>query len=322
MAASIVHLPFEIIEQILLELDPLHVATFAQTNRAYHTLVYHSHDQHFWRELYLRQDFDDPRTCLTPLGSPRTEPVDWRGELQRIIHARTVATHPTLCSPRERLAALRTLGDLARCAPSAPTVFSDKLSHNLLWIALILRGGALLDFVPDSKGKGESESERALAPASTGHGDEQNAELDLDIDEDEVQLRARLHTHYGITARDSGTARRVEALAYVYDMRNYRPEGDYGPFLPDGSGRVNWVHMQALHHAVAMHSISLDELAEDDFVIHQMSIPYCQSIIPEGMNLDSERDWAGIEGLWHCAFCFIDHRALLCESSVLPALGI
>ena len=33
-----------------------------------------------------------------------------------------------------------------------------------------------------------------------------------------------------------------------------------------------------------------------------MSIPYCQSIILPGLNLEKVYDWAGIEGLWHCSF--------------------
>jgi len=29
------------------------------------------------------------------------------------------------------------------------------------------------------------------------------------------------------------------------------------------------------------------------------------------MDLAKEYDWAGIEGLWHCSFSFIDHRDLI-----------
>ncbi|KAA1474744.1 hypothetical protein DENSPDRAFT_866612 [Dentipellis sp. KUC8613] len=294
MPTSAAWIPLEIIEQILLELDPLDVAPFIQTCRTFDLAFARSPDQHFWRQLYLRQPFDDPRTCLTPLGyKVPADSIHWRHDLQRIIRARSVAGDPSLCRPHERVAVLQTFIDLATHIPPATSTSSDP-SMNLLWIAATLRGGALLDH-----------------------------EL-WDLSDEEKQLRAQLHTYFGLTPRDAKTLRKIEARGYVYNMSHYTFANGFGPYLAedeekregatadDGQGlRVNWVHVQALHHDVSMHLVNLTEDDPFEYAIYPMSMPYCQSLIPESVDMETTRDWAGIEGLWHCAFCFIDHRELL-----------
>ena len=84
--AGIEDLPSEVIEEILLLLDPTDVAQFAQTCSDYYALVYGQEDQHLWRELYLRQPLDDPRRSYTSLGHPLPA-IDWKSQLQRIMRA-------------------------------------------------------------------------------------------------------------------------------------------------------------------------------------------------------------------------------------------
>jgi hypothetical protein len=84
--------------------------------------------------------------------------------------------------------------------------------------------------------------------------------------------------------------------------------------MMDSSGRVNWLHIQALHHVVSMHVVELREDEQFDFVVFPMSLPYTQIVIPKGVDLDQEKDWAGVGGLWRVAFCFCDHRELLSAS--------
>jgi hypothetical protein len=46
-------------------------------------------------------------------------------------------------------------------------------------------------------------------------------------------------------------------------------------------------------------------------VIYPMTLPLCQLIIPKAVNLDQEKDWAGVSGKWTETYCFMDHHELL-----------
>lgn len=279
--------PAELLEHLLSLCDPLEVAAFAQTSRFFRSIIYATSDQHLWRSLYLQQDYlDDPRSCVSFLGKRRPA-IDWKSELQCIIRAKSVLDNPALCRPGEQYTILRTLLDVSSYVPPSPHVFSDQLSLNLLWVAAVLRGGKFLhddEWMPSAEGQ---------------------------------QLRARLHAQFGLTPEDTKASRRVDSRAFVYDMRRYDWQNHFGPFLPDGSGRVNWVHVQAIHHVVSMHVVDVREEEDFIFTIFPMSMPFCQPIIPEGIDLDQEEDWAGIEGMWTCAYCFCDHRELLSASNFL-----
>ena len=169
------------------------------------------------------------------------------------------------------------------------------MSRNLAWLADVLRGGAFFD-----------------TPS-------------WPLSREERALRAQFHTYFGMTTHDFRAKRRVESRGYVYAMRNYKEENEYGPFMMDDSGRVNWEHILYVHHCISMHVIpqGIPE-RPDAFTIFPLSLPYCQSIQPPNMDLDTIEDWAGVEGDWHCSFAFCDHRELLgkilCLSFAFPIL--
>ena len=284
MPVSLTLIPREMIEQVITFLDPLDVASFSQTCRQYNHLIYHSGDNHIWRELYLAQPFDDPRLAFTTrLERVQAERIDWKGSLQAIVRARIVLNDPSKCRPEERETILSTLVALLRGAAPAPSFCERTLSQNLIWLVAMLRDGTLLN-------------DGSLPTTMT-----------------EAQLRAFLLVHLGLTPRDATSVDKATARAFVYNMRNYCLDRDFGPYLPDGSGRVDWVHLHAIHRVIAMHLVDLHETDPFVFPLIPMSMPYCQSIIPPGLDLKNEYDWAGIEGLWHCSFCFVDHRELLRE---------
>lgn len=281
---SLTDIPSDILEEILQSSDPYDVASIAATARTFHSLVYESADQHLWRALYLAQPLDDPRLCVSMNGKPRSA-IDWKGELQRIMRAQSVLANIKRCRQHERCTILKTLLDMVCNVPPLSSAYnSSQLSQNLLWVAAFMRRGAFIDHIN-------------WVPS-----------------DEEFQLRARLHTYFGLTPADVRRARRVESRAYVYNMRNYRWGNNFGPFLMDSSGRVNWVHMRELHHVLSMHIIDLQEDEDFDFTIFQMSLPFTQITIPDAMNLDQEKDWAGVSGSWRCSFCFCDHRELLSTS--------
>ncbi|KAG6877697.1 hypothetical protein C0993_005022 [Termitomyces sp. T159_Od127] len=275
-------LPNEVLEHILVHLDPIDVAQISQCCQLLWLLLYNSKDQFVWRELYLTLPLDDPRICVSSQGL-RKRDIDWKTILQRFIRARTVLYDPSLYRPGERLMTLHTLVELVTWVP--PLVGMDdfeNISLNLAWVVAMLRGTSFFEDIE-------------LSPSATA---------------EERQLCARLHTYYGLTVEDLTRQGRVKSRAYVYDMQNYCPRRLYGPFNAEGG--VNWVHVRALHHVVSMHIVDLH--GEDEsfqFAIFPMSIQTTQVVLPPGANLDDEEDWAGVSGLWKVSFCFCDHRELL-----------
>lgn len=277
-SACITDLPLEVLEHILVISDPIDVASTAQVCRLFRGLVYPVGEDHFWRALYLAQSFDDPRKAVTYLGNRRTD-IKWREELQRIIRARTVVNDVTVCRPDERCQVLRTLLDMVMNIPPLPFPESEPTSRNVLWMQNLLQDGAFLDL--------ESHSH------------------------EEEQLRARLHTWFGLTDRDALASKRVVSRAYVYSQRNYQSSNSFGPFMRDGSGVVDWVHMQKLAHVFASALVERDEDEGLGFEICSLSLTFCQAYIPPSLDLNRETDWAGVEGLWRISYCFMDHRELL-----------
>ena len=97
---------------------------------------------------------------------------------------------------------------------------------------------------------------------------------------------------------------------YVYNMRNYHPDNQHGPFLLDGA--VDWEHMQALHHVVSMHLVDLRDDGDEHEYTVLLSLPFTQIVIPNDIP-EEESDWAGVTGAWAVSFCFCDHGDLLSE---------
>ncbi|KAF8963017.1 hypothetical protein BDZ97DRAFT_1822636 [Flammula alnicola] len=276
-------LPSELIEDILIRCDPIDVAQAAQTCSTLRSIVYLS-DNKLWRELYLLQPFDDPRTTVSQEGRPRPTPIAWGPELQHIMRARGVVTATdslAVMKPGELKTILQTfLSMVWYVRPWTSPQSLGELSGNLLWVAAMLRRG----FLDRLEEKGGASGE-------------------------ERQLIAQLHSYYGLTQADTSRQSRIKSRAYVYNMRNYRPENEYGPLLENGA--VNWEHVQALHHVVSMHLVDLREDEDFVFAVFPMSLPFTQIVVPDGIDLDEEKDWAGVTGSWAVSFCFCDHRDLM-----------
>lgn len=67
------------------------------------------------------------------------------------------------------------------------------------------------------------------------------------------QASAKLHVHYGVPILHPDGVRVTRqskaypyAVSIVYDLRNYTQAAGWGPFLDDGSGRVDWEKLEAV----------------------------------------------------------------------------
>ncbi|KAF9046302.1 hypothetical protein BJ165DRAFT_1142096 [Panaeolus papilionaceus] len=272
----ITDLPTELVEEILVICDPIDVAQVAQTCTTLRSVIYLSKDSKLWRALYLSQPLDDPRNCVSQDGCPKPQPIPWRMELQRVVRARSIIENPNLLRKGELESILQTLLSLVCYVPawSATTPSDDHregngasdISNNLLWVAAQLGHEGFLDTL------------EALE----------------DLTFAEKQMLARLHCYYGLTKNDVTNPAHAKSRAYVYNMRHYRPETEYGPFMLNGT--VNWVHMQAIHHVVSMHVVDLRENQDFMFAIFPMTLPFTQIVLPDSP--EEEKDWAGVTGKW------------------------
>ncbi|KAF4617215.1 hypothetical protein D9613_006230 [Agrocybe pediades] len=279
---KLTELPPELIEEILVFCDPVDVAQAAQTCTALRAIVYFAEDSKLWRELYLAQPFDDPRKCISQDGRPRTEPVPWKNDLQRIIRARTVVNaedSAKVLREGELETVLETFLMLICNVP--PWTPSGDLSMNLGWSTVMLER-KFLDWV-------EGLDKRTFA---------------------EKQLASRIHSYYGLTRHDLALESRAESRSYVYSLEQYKPETEYGPFLEGET--VDWEHIRMIHHVMSMHLVELEDDDENfRFAIFPMSMPFIQPVLSPDVNLNEENDWAAVAGPWSVTFCFIDHRDLL-----------
>ncbi|KAF8549911.1 hypothetical protein OG21DRAFT_1514660 [Imleria badia] len=278
---TLADLSLEIIDRLLFALDPLDISRVSQTSRFFYEIIYGPLNRQFWRGLYLAQPLDDPRNAVTRLGRHRDD-IDWKGELQWIVRARTVMNHPAVCPREERCQVLRTCIDLITNIPpiSSPNGVGE-MSRNVRWMQRLIGDGAFL----------ERESWEALS-------------------EEEEQLLARLHTLYGLTRRDLHSERHRASQAFVYSLRHHTPQRAYGPFMQDGSKRVDWVFLSMFVLDLGMLLVDTDDKDREHYFC-PLGLMFSQSIIPRGLNLDKEDDWAGIEGLWSARYGFIDHREFI-----------
>ncbi|TDL17728.1 hypothetical protein BD410DRAFT_882839 [Rickenella mellea] len=230
-------LPIELVHKILELAQPVDVASFAQSNRTFRSLVYGSPNQQLWKELFLAEPlWDDPRECVTPCGeflaqSNSEYEFDWKGEVKRRTRARTLVNGKDLllgaerAKPGELRDTLQTLISMIVNVPPSPPSFNRN------WVKEVLGQGIFLDTC--------SVTDPVLS-----------------------DRLAQLHTYFGLTLQDADRKRQAESRGFIYDLRNYTSASNWGPYLPDGTGRVNWAHVRAVHQDMAMHSIMFDNYGD------------------------------------------------------------
>lgn len=99
---------------------------------------------------------------------------------------------------------------------------------------------------------------------------------------------------HGPTKREQeSTASKAAARAIVYDWSVTSEDADYGPFLKDGSGAVDWQSVEAissLMHRIFDTALKTYHLHPTGFDVH---LPHRQPVDPA-----APEDWAGVAGTW------------------------
>jgi hypothetical protein len=277
--AAVFQIPDEVIEHTLTYLHPLCVFRFAQTCRSAHSLVHGASDPYLWRQLFLTS-FDDPRKTV----DSRNEnfQYNWKGELQRRVRAELIAFNMEQRFD-ERIFALETFISMICDALPVQPGLEHKQSHSLEWVTSVLRDSRILD-----------------TPA-------------VWFDTEDSQLIGRIQTYLAFSldvAIDARSTARVDDLRIrsrcrVYDLRNYRQEREYGPYLTGGA--INWIHAEAIVNVIQM---TLRETSVWMDTRPPVGLEATRAYSVTDSANRAPIDWACVEGTWRRLVCFLDYRSV------------
>lgn len=266
-------LPTEIIEHMLTLCAPRDVASFAQTCRLARLVIYKSSDHHLWRELFLAAQFDDLRS--SPNLSPEHR-VDWQAELKDRVEAELILGGSDVADNVREDALAVVLRAIHQALPAGPT-----MSASIAWAQRVL--------------KPHFES------IATSGSSSQNL--------------AQVLAYSGLThsnPSDAADGLRTKSRAYVYDLRHYTIESNYGVFQTRktvADTRVyepNWVHIQYCVNDILMNVFDLTP----GHVLPPRGLEATRAYSAPESDSRADNDWAGVEGVWRRYVCFMDYRDL------------
>lgn len=281
--------PAEIVERALALCHPRDVASFAQTCRATWSLVNNSTDQYLWRQLFLLYPFDDPRkTCR---GFRKDIQFDWKTELQRRVHAESIA-RSARSTAKDLHATLAIFLGVVRSASPIILGYERVPSPSLQWVMHVL----------------ESTNVLQLSPFTDRHA---------------CQTLARLRSYLALTLDkyDGGEGQshmksiRTRSRYQVYNLDNYNRANDWGPFMPT-TGEIDWYLVECIVNVLSCNLTDHSRQFMDTRppcgleATRAYSAPHTATLPPH--------DWAGVEGNWRRVVSFMDYR---CVPSHLHKVG-
>lgn len=318
---NLIDLPQEILGNIVSFLKPKDIISVGRTCQRAHSFIGRS-NQILWRNAFL-QIFDDPEEVWAKLPSscsaPRTD-WDWLQVLERRLRAlaalyrRWPRDEDAELAEQHRTAILDII-DTAKYAPSQSDIAQGKLPHvddrsslNVQLLADIPERFHGFDrFVFDIDKKDG-------APSSTSYDNPWDTvrpitrSMSYAAREDNRPMSAaRLHTLYGMTMRERLDHRsRGLARRKVYNWSLTNASTDYGPFMLDGSGRVNWPLLEGACSTITRNF----EFTVDGHVSlpHGMNYSIPHRTLPDP---SVPHDWARAQGTWLGTYAFIDYSDLL-----------
>ncbi|KAK6344576.1 hypothetical protein TWF718_006536 [Orbilia javanica] len=306
LQCALLDLPHELLHQILLNVDPADLARVRLTCTFLDR--YLKKNELLFKELYL-QSWDEPVENIPASIGPT-----WEKRLQNAVWLQKVLASDNANSKLndyqrvvEFIVALLQVKDPTA---SKNLDFFDEVFDKLNLDTLICRSSLF-----------EQAGDDAQVPADT---------------EFERQLSAKLHCYYGIPIDPRGRKSRPThpwARSRVYDLRNYDTNTMWGPFRPDGSGRVDWEKVEAIMIVLGFNMKVLVEESDVPFgslwaVKFRGAVPYSaphlKPNLDSGLDLPLEaRDPYGVTGTWLRVVCFLDYHDFYAFNfgSLAPADG-
>ncbi|KAG8710217.1 hypothetical protein FRC08_017483 [Ceratobasidium sp. 394] len=335
---NLLDLPPEVLVLIICKLSPVALSRFSQSCRALHECVNGLGD-FLWRDLFLAC-WDDPAdadnavmalrvpefcildgkrdgkgkcTCSTS-GSATFQ---WRDQVQRRTQTEKFLDRfgqsYDASSDKMSLRRYNSLATLLSMLATTPPASATRTrSQNLTWVDKMLSPAR---FTPEYFMK------------HFFHDSDVRQQLTTDR-----QLTAQLQVHFltpsarDAIPRDRLELARLNARAYVYNLRNYRPERWHGPFIIDEAGAMqpNWVHLAACQWVILANLQQRRDILRRQQIGQGYPVPPlgaetawgggAKAVVagrkanPSRLNREGIDDWAGVEGVWRRIVCFMDYR--------------
>ncbi|KAM0751890.1 hypothetical protein T439DRAFT_379964 [Meredithblackwellia eburnea MCA 4105] len=296
----------EVLQPILLLLDPCDLSSFSQLNKHAHQFCSPSSNPHLWREMF--EAWFDP---LLPsdsarLGNNEEEEEREEDEYSKLLKARIQA--------RGLVNLARQPGQITRAISAFPPILSVLISlHSTSPNTTSLNIDFLSQLFPAT-------STAFLGEYLAAYADPTGKRLY--VEQETRRDAAHLSCLFGPTVRSYENWRRLFALRRTYDVRNYRKETRFGPMEPVSTGaggggggelKVDWIILDALRIVMDFNIMVASE--RDGWGINPRTEQPLKGVGrgKGGGWRDSarrikvgERDWAGVEAVWIGTYAYLD----------------
>ncbi|KAH6895855.1 hypothetical protein B0T10DRAFT_558027 [Thelonectria olida] len=298
-------LPPEILHHIFTQLDPADIVTllphvcsafraFTKGNRKLH------------RDIYLQN-----------LDPPSNLDLDYETEIRDIVRLRAICLHPRTAKKRRELEFVhdvvnRLLQNASPSETSRTRTYKPNThasSHNADLLKQFFTSQSTREAFLQRSSLFERVRNERHGPV-TSDGSAMAAVR---------QRSAKLHCLYGKPILHVGPHHQRTypyAASKVYDLRQYTRDTRWGPFLDDGSDRVDWEKVEAII-VVLVYNLS-QRVDVESLFYEAWNAPFSgswpgsfsqpsPSSPPSNLEL---RDPYGVTGVWYRIVCFLDYNTL------------
>lgn len=274
-------LPTELTEQVLSATSPVDVLRFSQVSKA---AAIHASSSHLWSILFRN----------TPFDAPASPDFDFRTQLIRRTKAKKWAT--TSQDSQQHAFVLQCFTDIIQdVLLSTLSEQNCTPSLDLQWVADACAQAPFLEAKPVPSNtflhsRLRSFLAHSLTPLSN--------------------LLDSTALHIQRPELINPVERRTKSRTQVYDLRNYRPDNSWGPYLVDG--KINWVHIEALINVILYNLTTIPKPhASSSAPPHPpLGLDALKAYSAPGTCPSKVDDWAGVEGTWRRYVSFMDYRDL------------
>ncbi|KAF9881950.1 F-box domain-containing protein [Colletotrichum karsti] len=289
-------LPAEILHHILSGVEPRDLGRLPRTCRFLHDYV--KGNQKLCKDVYL-----------TNLDTPANADLDWEKELHDYVRLNLLCANDKVNEKAHELPFVySTVNRLLKNASPTGETQNESGTHassrNAAILARLFREEpARLAFLCRSFIFERARSERPLRFP--------------DMPKEEHQQSAKLHCLYGRPILNCGRTRSSRVYPYacskVYDLRQYTPRTRWGPFMDDGSDRVDWEKVEAILIVLGsnIRAQNLTAKVFSNLWERPFAGSWARSYLPNpnrGIQDLDMKDPYGVAGTWLRVVCFVDYN--------------